>query len=140
MPNKKLIYKIRRESRGRRLDFVARIDELTFGSLVVEGKKYRRDILVFADGTVRKRKGGFLMFGSHGIKRRELEELSQGQPEMIIVGTGTDGAAHIAPEAESWAKANNVGLLVQPSYDAVARINESAEQKKKVAALIHVTC
>jgi hypothetical protein len=118
---------------------VARIDELIFGSIVVEGKKYRRDVLIFADGTVKKRKGGFLMFGSHEIKKRELEELSQSQPEIIIVGTGTDGAAHIAPEAESWAKGKNLSLLVQPSYDAVARINELVEQKK-IAALIHITC
>jgi hypothetical protein len=37
---------------------VAKIDEFTFGSIVVEGKKYRRDVLIFADGTVKKRKGG----------------------------------------------------------------------------------
>jgi len=119
---------------------VAKIDELIFGSIVVEGKKYRQDILLFADGTVKKRKGGFLMFGSHKIKKRELEELSQGQPETIIVGTGTNGAAHIAPEVESWAKGKNLSLLVQPSYDAVTRLNELVEQKKKVAALMHITC
>jgi len=119
---------------------VAKIDELTFGSIVIEGKKYRRDVLIFADGTAKKRKGGFLMFGSHKIKERELEELSQGQPETIIVGTGTNGAAHVAPEAESWAKSKNLGLLVQPSYDAVARPDELAEHEKKVAALIHITC
>jgi len=119
---------------------VAKIDELIFGSIIVEGKKYRRDVLIFADGTVKKRKGGFLMFGSHKIKKQELEELSQGQPEMIIVGTGTDGAAHIAPEAESWAQGKNLNLLVQPSYDAVTKVNELAERKKKVAALIHITC
>ncbi|NWF77371.1 MAG: hypothetical protein HXY36_02055 [Chloroflexi bacterium] len=118
---------------------MARIDELTFGSIVVEGKKYRRDILIFADGTVKKRKGSLLMFSSHEIKRQELEELSQGQPETIIIGTGTDSAAHIAPEAENWAKANNMNLLVQASHDAVAKLNELAEQKK-VAALIHITC
>jgi hypothetical protein len=122
------------------LNSVAKIDELTFGSIVVEGKKYRRDILIFADGTVKRRKGGFLMFGSHEIKKRELEELSQGQPETIIVGTGTNGAARVVPEAESWAKGKNLSLLVQPSYDAVARLNELGEQKKKVAALIHITC
>ena len=119
---------------------MAKIDELTFGSIIVEGKKYRRDILIFADGTVKKRKGGFLMFGSHKIKRWEMEELSQGQPEIIIVGTGTNGAARVAPEAESWAKEKNIGLMVQPSYDAVTRLNELTEQKKKVAALIHITC
>jgi hypothetical protein len=119
---------------------VAKIDELILGSIAVEGKKYRRDILIFADGTVKKRKGGFLMFGSHKIKKQELEDLSQGQPEVIIVGTGTSGAAHIAPEAESWAKGKNLSLLVQPSYDAVTSLNELVEQKKKVAALVHITC
>ena len=119
---------------------MVKIDELTFGSIVVDGKKYRRDILILADGTVKKRKGGFLMFGRHEIKKRELEELSQGQPETIIVDTGTSGAAHVAREAESWAKGENLSLMVQPSNDAVAKVNELAEQKKKVAALIHITC
>lgn len=119
---------------------MAKIDELTFGSIVIESKKYSRDILIFVDGTVRKRKGGFLMFGRHETKRRELEQLSHGQPEVVIVGTGTDGAAHIAAEAESWAKANSVSLLVQPSCDAIAKLNELTEQKKKVAGLIHITC
>jgi hypothetical protein len=47
------------------LNFVAKIDELSFGSIIVEGRKYRRDILIFADGTVKRRKDGFLMFGTH---------------------------------------------------------------------------
>ena len=119
---------------------MARIDDLIFGSMVVEGKKYRRYVLIFVDGTVKRRKGGFLIFGSHKIKKQELEELSQGHPEIIIVGTGTNGAAHIAPGAESWAKGKNLSLLIQPSYDAVAKINELAKQKKKIAALIHITC
>jgi hypothetical protein len=119
---------------------VAKIDELDFGSIVVEGKKYRRDILILADGTVKKRKGGFLVFGNHEIKKQELDELSQGQPETIVVGTGTNGAAHIAPEAESWAKGKNLSLLVQPSYDTVTRLNELVEQKKNAAALMHITC
>lgn len=119
---------------------MARIDELKFGSIVIDGKKYRKDILILADGTVKKRKGGFLMFGNHEIKREELEGLGRGQPEIMVVGTGTDGAAHVGAEAESWAKANNVNLVVQPSYDAVAKLNELAEQKRRVAALIHITC
>lgn len=119
---------------------MAKKDELTFGSIVIEGKKYSRDILIFVEDTVRKLKGGFLMFGRHEIKIRGLEELSHGQPEVITVGTGTDGAAHIAAQAESWAKANSVSLLVQPSYDAIVRLSELAEQNKKVAGLIHITC
>ena len=37
---------------------MAKIVELTFGSIVVEGKKYRRDVLIFPDGMVKSRKTG----------------------------------------------------------------------------------
>ena len=37
---------------------MAKIDEFTFGSIVFEAKKHRRDILILADGTVKKRKAG----------------------------------------------------------------------------------
>ena len=72
---------------------------------------------------MKKRRGGFLTFGSHEIKQREPEELNRGQPEVIIAGTGTDGAGHVAREAESWARANNVSLLVQPSCDAIIKLS-----------------
>ena len=119
---------------------MVKIENFSFGSIVIEGKKYRRDVLILADGTTKKRKGGFLMFGSHKIKKDEIEELMQGQPETIIIGTGTDSVADIAPNVESWAEGKNLNLLVQPSYNAVAKLNELTEQKKQVAALIHITC
>lgn len=80
------------------------------------------------------------MFGSHKIKKEEIEELIQGQPEIIIVGTGTNDAARVAPDIASWAKERNLELLLQPSYDAVAMLNELTAQEKEVAALIHITC
>jgi hypothetical protein len=66
--------------------------------------------------------------------------LSQGQLEMIIVGTGTNGAEYIAPKAGSRASGNSISSLIELSQDAVAKVNEPTEQKKKVAALIHMTC
>lgn len=120
--------------------FMAKIDKLSFGSIIIEGKKYRRDVLIFADGTVKRRKGGFLMFGSHNIKKEEIEELIQGEPETIIIGTGTSGKASVATEIMNWAKEKNLNLIVQPSHEAVTKLNEFTEQKKKVAALIHITC
>jgi hypothetical protein len=38
---------------------MAKVVELTFGSIVVEGKKYRRDVLIFPDGTVTNGKAAF---------------------------------------------------------------------------------
>ncbi len=64
--NKKPTYKAARESEEGELNFVAKIDELTFGP------------------------------------------------------------------AESWAKGKNLSLPVQPSYDAVARLNELPQQKRRL--------
>ena len=119
---------------------MAKIDKFSFGSIVIDGKKYSRDVLIFANGMVKKRKGGFLMFGSHGIKKEEIEELAEDSPEAVIIGTGTSGKASLAPEVEDWAKEKNLSLMVQPSHEAVTKLNELIEQKKKVAALLHITC
>jgi len=119
---------------------MAKIDKLSFGSITSEGKKYRRDVLIFADGTVKKRKGGFLMLGSHNIKKEEIEELTQGEPETIVIGTGTSGKASLATEIENWAREKNLNPIVQMSHEAVAKLNEFTEQERKVAALIHITC
>ena len=118
---------------------MAKVDKLSFGSIIIDGKKFSRDVLIFSDGTVKKRKGGFLMFGSHNIKKGEIEELAQGNPETIIVGTGTNARAHLAPGVENWAREKNLSLIVQPSYEAVTKLSELIDQRKKVAALIHIT-
>ena len=119
---------------------MAKVDKFSFGSITIDGKKHGRDVLIFADGTVKERKGGFWKFGPHNIKKGEIEEIAQDAPEAIIVGTGTNGKAHLAPDVEGWAKEKNLNLIAQPSEEAIARLNELIEQKKKVAALIHITC
>ena len=52
-----------------------------------------RDVLIYADGHIEKRKGGFWRFGSHNIKKEEIEQIYRDRPDLVIVGTGTDGKA-----------------------------------------------
>lgn len=119
---------------------MAKVNAFSFGSIVIDNKKYSRDVLIFADGQVAQRHGGIWMFGSHSIKQQEVEKLLEGEPEVLIVGTGTNNKARLSPGAENWAKQKKLELTVLPSYDAVTRLNELAEQKKKVAAIVHITC
>jgi hypothetical protein len=126
--------------RGVKEGGMAKIDKFNFGLITIDGEKHRRDVLIFSDGTVKHRKGGFGVFGSHNIKREEVEELVRGEPEAIIVGTGMDGKAKLASGVEKWAKERNLSLIVQPSREALAKLNELTGQKKKIAALIHITC
>ena len=66
---------------------MAKIDSFSFGSITVDGKKYRRDLFLLPDGTVKQRKGGFWIFGSHNIKREEIEDLSMAGAEVCVIST-----------------------------------------------------
>jgi hypothetical protein len=120
-----------------------RIDAFRFGSIEIDGKKYSKDVLIDSEGGIRKRKGGFLKFGSHNISKDEVEDLagSKEKPDLLIVGLGTSSAAELDPTAETWAGEVGIELVAIPSSEAVERFNKEQEKgDKKTAALIHITC
>jgi len=119
---------------------LAKVDSISFGSIVIEGKKYRRDVLLLPDGSVKQRKGGFWIFGSHNIKREELEELSGAGAEVCVIGTGTNSQAKLSKEAKSFAEQAKLELHILPSRQAAPKFNQLLETGKKAAALIHITC
>ena len=117
---------------------MTKVDSFSFGSIVIEGKQYNRDVLIFPDGTVRPRPGGFWRFGSHTIKKEELDRLAQVGADEIVVGTGIDPIARLTPDAESWANETKLNLTVVASPEAVDRFNRLVEEGKRVSALIHI--
>ncbi len=119
---------------------IAKVDDFQFGSIVISGKQYGHDVLLFPDGMVTQRKGGFWKFGSHTVKKAEIDELVKANPEVVVVGTGTSGKARLATDAKSCAKAAKVELIVLPSHEAVERLNRLVDEGKQVSALIHITC
>lgn len=119
---------------------MVKIDGMGFGWIMVDGKKHRHDIVIFPSGEVKRRMGGFLMFGSHSFKRKEFEELCKDKMDVLIVGTGTDGVATISEEAQGFLEKLKVETIVLPSLEAVKKFNELASHGKKVGAVIHVTC
>ncbi len=117
-----------------------KVDSFRFGSIVLDGKKYSRDVLLYPDDDIRKRKGGFWKFGSHAIKKEEVEELVKTGPDVLIIGTGTDSKAKLTPDAQSYLQGTKVESLVTSSREAVDRLNKLAAEGKHPAALIHITC
>ncbi len=120
-----------------------KIDSFSFGSIAVDGRKYKCDVLIHADGSTEKRKGGLLMFGSHRITKENVERLIHGKtkPDLIIIGLGTASAARVDEDAKKLALDQKIDLIELPSKEAVEKLNKEWESKdRKVAALIHVTC
>jgi len=115
-----------------------KIERLSFGTIVVDGKKYHRDVIICADGAVKQRKGGIWRFGSHSVKKEEIEELKDA--EIVVIGLGTRSKAHLSDSARDYAQETNMQLLLLPSYEAVNRLNQLLEEGKTATALFHITC
>jgi hypothetical protein len=119
---------------------MTKIDSFSFGSIVVNGKKYHHDIIIHPDGMVERRKGGLCMFGPHSFTKEEIEGLKRTGAEIIIIGTGTNNRATLSSEAKSYANEAQLNLTALPSHEAVGRINKLIGEGKHVAAIIHITC
>jgi len=119
---------------------MCKIDAFNFGFIVVDEKQYDHDIVILPDGTVKERTPGKGRLGSHTIACSEIEALSRQQPDVILIGTGVDGMARLAHDAERFLTAPDYDLTVLPSPDIVKKFNHHIDEGDKVAALIHVTC
>jgi len=119
---------------------MARINSFNFGFIVVDGKQYVCDVLILPDGTVKEREPGKRRLGSHRITRSEIENLHGTQPDVILVGCGTNWMARLSKDAEAYLQEANLNPIVLPSSLAVDKFNQLIEEGKRVAALIHITC
>ena len=119
---------------------MVKVESFSFGSIIVGGKKYRRDLVLLPNGTVKQRKGGFWIFGSHNLKMKEIEELWRAGAEEIVIGTGTSAKVRLSNEAKNYATQAQLQLHTLPSYEAVPKFNHLVYLGKRVAAIIHITC
>jgi len=116
-----------------------RIEALSFGVIKIDGRKIRRDVLIDGEGNLKLRRGGLFIFGSHRIKRAEVEEASKGA-RYLIVGTGIMGKAKLTPNAQNFLREKGLEAIVLPSREAVRKFNELVDKGERVSAIIHITC
>jgi hypothetical protein len=116
------------------------IDSFNFGFIVVDNKQYAYDVVILPDGTVKERHPGKGRLGSHSIARSEVESLVRSSPDLILIGTGVNGMARLARDAEHYLMEPEVNLTLLPSPEVVKKYNQHVQDGESVAALIHVTC
>ncbi len=119
---------------------MTKVNRFDFGSIVIDGKQYGYDVVVLPDGSVKEREVSKAMFGSHAIRKGEIEELVKANPETIVVGTGTSGMAAVSQDAQAYAREAKLDLVALPSSEAIEKLNHLMEEGKRVAAVIHITC
>jgi len=113
------------------------ITSYTFGIIEVDGRKFRKDLIIRPDGSIhhpwRRKKG-------HRLGLSDLEPLLDSPPDILVVGAGAFGLMKPKPGLEAKLAKRGVTLRVMPSKQAAAEYNNLAVEGGRIAACFHLTC
>jgi hypothetical protein len=113
-----------------------KIEAYTFGWMIIDGKKYTSDLLIYPDGRVEDtwyRKRG------HELSTDDISMLIQAGPKIIIAGTGASGLMKPEKGLERRLGQKGIRFISLPCIEAVERYN-SLSLEETVGACFHLTC
>ena len=111
------------------------IDSYRFGHIVIDGKGYESDVIIFSDHVQDRwwRKSG------HSLVEDDLIEIIQSKPEVLIIGCGADGVLTIPKETKNYIRQQGIQLIAFNTGKACEIFNQLCKEKRVVAGL-HLTC
>ena len=113
-----------------------RIENCAFVSIVIDGKRYTSDLVIYPDGRI---EGPWYRKRGHILSSEDIEELIKSDPEVIIAGTGVNGLVKPEKELEKLLDKNGIEFHSAPNGKAMGIYNEISS-KKNVGACFHLTC
>ena len=111
------------------------IDSYQFGQIVVNGKKYTSDVIIFPD---RVRDNWRTKVG-HQLCLKDVAEVMTENPEVLVVGTGASDLMKVLPELEQGVETQGIKLIVEATDKACHTYNHICHSQRAIAAL-HITC
>ncbi len=111
------------------------IDSYKFGQIVIDGKKYDSDLIIYPDNVDYKwwREEG------HLLQKKDLLKVNEYKPEILIIGTGNPGLMKVTEETKNYFESKGISLIIEKTEDACKTYNKLKDNKKIIAAL-HLTC
>ena len=114
-----------------------------FGWIEVAGERWEKDVLITADGRVRKRPKKLskpYAAGHTPLGPEEMARALAGEPAVLLVGTGQWGSLPVMEEARQVAGARGIALETMTTPAAIARYQILVQEGRRIAAIFHLTC
>ena len=112
------------------------IENYDFGKILIDGKKYNSDIIIFKDHVYDSwwRKEG------HNLCIDDIKEIINKKPDVLIIGTGYFGLMKVSKELIDSIKFSGIKqVIIKKTGDACTEYNKLYEKNNLVAAF-HLTC
>lgn len=117
-----------------------KIEATAFGSITIDGQKFKKDVIIKLDGSIKKRKKKLSkrIYGtSHTISLDEAKHVYQEGAELLIIGTGQYDLVRLSEEAQAYLEEHNCRTKLAATPDAIGIWNKT---KGRAIGLFHVTC
>jgi len=112
------------------------IDSYTFGSMVVDGKRYTADLVLLPGGV----RANWWRERGHALGVGDLQEVLAAKPEVLVVGTGAYGVMTVPDAARQALDEAGIEAVVEKTGDAVERYNALLAEGRRAAGAFHLTC
>ncbi len=112
-----------------------KIDSYTFGHIVINGKMYSSDVIIYGDrvdATWWRKEG-------HRLHPEDLADVLNVRPEILVVGTGYAGVMTVPKMTREHIASHGIDVKVERTGKAVDLFN-ALQGKKHVIAALHITC
>ena len=119
----------------KKLAAIDMIESCSFGRIIINGKTYTSDVIIYP-GRVDDswwRKSG------HLLQKDDLPEVIRYNPDVLIVGTGSDGLMDVLDETRKVIESKGIELIDEKTKKACETYNK-LQEKRKVVAAFHLTC
>jgi hypothetical protein len=113
-----------------------RIEDYQFGRIVIDGKIYTSDVIIFPDRVMRnwRREEG------HMLSPADLWDVIREEPDVLVVGTGNSGMMWVSPETRRYLMERGIRLVEEMTREACKTYNHLSSSGEKVVAALHLTC
>lgn len=114
------------------------IDSYEFGVIVINGKRYTTDVIIFLDRV----QDGWWRQEGHVLHLEDLRQVLDAKvpPDVLVVGIGYSGAMRISNEVITELGSRNIRVIACPTKQACQAFDEISKAGRRVVAALHLTC
>jgi len=110
------------------------IDSYTFGSIVIDGKEYNHDVIVYKDKI-----DSWWREQGHNVTIDDLKKLPGGI-EVFVMGNGASSCCAFPDESKKYLEKKGIEVIIEDTGMAYKTYNKLVKEGKNVAGGFHLTC
>ncbi len=112
-----------------------KIDSYAFGEIVIDGRRYRHDVIILPDGVL----PDWWRLQGHSLAVEDLAPVLKAAPRTLVVGLGAQGRMQVPEATRRALEGQGIELLALSTAEA-CQVYNRLRHSGDTAAALHLTC